>query len=79
MREFNQGGGPVRNSYVTERSVPYTRDYGGNIFSLLFKAYTNLFQLHGKRKCSRIFSLLNKSFVGLKGSILNTRLRSTAQ
>ncbi|XP_046440432.1 heterogeneous nuclear ribonucleoprotein A1, A2/B1 homolog [Daphnia pulex] len=29
MRDFNQGGGPVRNSYVTERSVPYTRDYGG--------------------------------------------------
>jgi hypothetical protein len=31
MREFNQGGGPVRNSYVTERSVPYTRDYGGKV------------------------------------------------
>lgn len=31
MREFSQGGGPVRNSYVTERSVPYARDYGGNI------------------------------------------------
>lgn len=46
MREFSQGGGPVRNSYVTERSVPYTRDYGGKILSL--KKCTNLFQLPGK-------------------------------
>ena len=39
MREFSQGGGPApRNSYVTERSVPYARDYGGNIshFILIF-------------------------------------------
>jgi hypothetical protein len=35
MRDFNQGGGPVRNSYVTERSVPYTRDYGGKVVSTI--------------------------------------------
>lgn len=31
IREFSQGGGPVRNSYVTERSAPYARDYGGKL------------------------------------------------
>lgn len=29
MRDYSQGGGPVRNSYMSERSAPYSRDYGG--------------------------------------------------
>jgi hypothetical protein len=61
MRDFNQGGGPVRNSYVTERSVPYTRDYGGKVVFNYLNSFSNLFE---SPIYSKNFLVIEHNFTG---------------